>query len=199
MKKTWGPPRYIISTQPLQYIVQDINLMAERVWGRHTLGVMLAYRFTGWGINLFPDDQSASFLTDDYSALAVGINSKIFFKKTRSWYFDPQFYYRRWTEKTEIINDTLTDIYTKRVHYIGTKLLFGARVPLSRKGTLRPVMNFYAGIGGRMITKVNTQEYIRNGISDPSLRYKRKHYEPSIHLGFTLGAEWHKKTLVPID
>jgi hypothetical protein len=160
---------------------------------------MAAYRYTGGGISVEDYDFGSYFLEDKYNAVALGINSKFFFKKTRRWYFDPQFYYRRWTDKNEFANDTLTNVYTKRVNHIGVKLLFGTRVPLSRKGTIRPVMTFYTGIGGRMVTNINTQESSHHGIPDPATRHTRKDYEPNLHLGFTLGVEWHKKTWVSVS
>ena len=132
--------KYAISMQPLQLFCRDVPITFERIYKRSTIGLTLGYRFDS-KLNENPIQQISYYAGNDFGftaprfkGITLGINSKLFLDKERTFYLEGQLFYRYWWFNDRMyINSTGTgaDNYVYLVsgnrNVVGLKMLVGMR------------------------------------------------------------------------
>lgn len=206
--------KYTISMQPLQLLCRDVPIYFERIYPKHTLGFTIGYRFDSklnenpiqpiryWTGNDF------GFTSPRFKGITLGINSKLFLDKERTFYFEGQLFYRYWWFNDRMyINSTGTgaDNYVYLVsgnrNVVGLKLLVGKSQSLRQRGTRRPFFYYYLGLGYRIKTeKESGVTWYTNNVNSipnpqPYSTADNSHL-PSLHLGINFGIEFFKEKLI---
>lgn len=203
--------KYAISMQPLQLFCRDVPITFERIYKRSTIGLTLGYRFDS-KLNENPIQQISYYAGNDFGftaprfkGITLGINSKLFLDKERTFYLEGQLFYRYWWFNDRMyINSTGTgaDNYVYLVsgnrNVVGLKMLVGMRQSLRKIGTRRPFFYYYLGLGYRLKTEkesgVTLYTNNLNSIPNPQPYSKADNSQiPSIHLGFNFGIETFKR------
>ncbi len=160
--------RYIITTQPTQYLFRDFGITIEKVLRRRTVGLLLSYRpATQNGGGTTGGHGGAGYYIDNnmfnrnYNAFTVGYTGKYFPKAGRNFFMEAAFFYRHWWFFNKQCNYDQGEggygfdaLRTKWQNVYGLKLSLGETIYLRTKGRLKPIIEVFMGVGLRYKTYV---------------------------------------------
>lgn len=209
---------YRLTLEVSRLIWGDIPISFEKVLGkRATIGLNAAYRFSTKESGTMENNDIGPFRSDDvydylrqnysnrfYNAFTGGIHFKYYFRDKRTFFIEPNFYYRYWyfndkdvefTEQTNWDNQPIGYSYdgirTEEQRDMAFHLNFGRTIHFDNPIKHHYVMDVEIGIG--MVDR-SYEFYTLQGMVEgvPVRDYREKGYGkyPILKFGLTFGMEW---------
>jgi|GEM_PF-4033935 len=156
--------KYKLMIRPLELLVTNISITAERHYEKRSLGLTVAFKpatreqgeITG-ASGLFGSYRSGNMLNEAYNALTAGVNSKTYLhpQKKKNIYIDGQLLFRHWWFDNKDVSYRNVEGYrfagtrTERVNVYNARILFGCSVVGRGTRKTKMVADFYGGLDMR--------------------------------------------------
>ena len=153
--------KYKLMIRPLELVIPNISLTAERHFYRHSLGLTLAFKpatresgtITG-AKGLFGNYRSSNMLNEAYNAITAGVNAKTYFHPAgkKDMYIDGQLSYRHWWFDNKHVAYPNVEGYrfagtrSERMDVYSGKILLGYSAVGNKGKKTRLVADFYGGL-----------------------------------------------------
>jgi hypothetical protein len=205
---------YRITTPALLDLAMYFSLTGEKVFVKKTIGITAGYKPStqssgeaSFNTGPWAPYQRNNFANKLYSSLTIDIFSKFYFGKKNKSFLMPDVYYRLWWFDSKECSFSGTGgriknnydysydgTRTEQQQLIGLKVLYGRTYKINKHGSLRPIIEPYAGMG--LFVKSYAFQTYNGTVNNIYYDYHKETgigLYPSFHLGINLGVEFDVK------
>jgi len=191
-----------IMTIPSQFVVLDFPIVVEKIFKRHSVGLLMSYRpstqdsgeIKGGGAGIGGDYIYQNFQNKMNNAVTVGLNTKYYMPQWYNLFFEADVFYRYWWFENKdcyyenVEGYRFNGIRTEHQNVYGLKTLIGRSFELKSNAKVKFLLDIYGGIGIRYRDYVyETVDGMVNEQYYPYLKETGSDVTPSLQFGIKVG------------